>query len=234
MPARDEHHAALPVAVRPAVQLDRRMREMLHELHHHRPLAAFDVEKALHAQQVRPAHRHQRVHGARETPARHRLVVVEHETGDAVRMRRLPPRRHCARSASPARSAASDRGRRSPPRQCSAPGLSARSRADERCGRAFAGDVGLGDDQPVGEDRLLARLRRPFERRRRRSRHRPPSRPPRHGTCRRARGRWRRSAGSGEGRRARRSRSRRGGSRASRRARARPPCGARSAAGRCA
>ena len=33
---RDEHHAALAVAVRPARQLDRRMRQVLHELHHHR------------------------------------------------------------------------------------------------------------------------------------------------------------------------------------------------------
>ena len=31
-------------------------------------------------------------------------------------------------------------------------------------GGAFAGDVGLGDHQPVGQDRLPARLRRPGER----------------------------------------------------------------------
>jgi hypothetical protein len=30
--------------------------------------------------------------------------------------------------------------------------------------RAFAGDIGLGDHQPVGEDRLLACLRRPGQR----------------------------------------------------------------------
>ncbi len=34
----------------------------------------------------------------------------------------------------------------------------------ERLGGAFAGDIGLGDDQPVGEDRLPARLRRPGKR----------------------------------------------------------------------
>ena len=51
--AGDEHQAALVVAVRPFFKLDRRMRQMLHELHHHRPLAAFDLEKAFYAQQIR-------------------------------------------------------------------------------------------------------------------------------------------------------------------------------------
>ena len=64
----------------------------------------------------------------------------------------------------------------------------------ERRGGAFAGDVGLGDHQPVGEDRLLARLRRPGKRVAAGLRRRPRSPPPRRGTLRRARGRWRRSA----------------------------------------
>ena len=34
----------------------------------------------------------------------------------------------------------------------------------ERGGGAFAGDVGLGYHQPVGQDHLLARFRRPTER----------------------------------------------------------------------
>src|SRR5579859_677016 len=50
--AGDENDAAGAVVVRPAFQLDRRMREMLDVLNHHRATAAGDVEQSLDAQQV--------------------------------------------------------------------------------------------------------------------------------------------------------------------------------------
>ncbi len=94
------------------------------------------------------------------------------------------------------------------------------------------GEIGLRDHQAVGEDRLLARLRRPFERRRGRRRRRPPRPRPRRGTRRRARGRSRTSAGSGRDRRGRWSRSGCGGTAAPCPVRARPPAGAARSAGR--
>ena len=72
-----------------AVKLHRRMGQVLHKLHHHRTLAAFHGEKALHPQQVRSAQRNQRVHGFGEGRPRHRPVLRQHETADAVRVRGL-------------------------------------------------------------------------------------------------------------------------------------------------
>ena len=96
----------------------------------------------------------------------------------------------------------------------------------QRVGRAFAGDVGLGDHQPVGQDRLLARFRRPAERV-------AAGFGIDHGHHHLDMEHLAERAVGGEGlqdrawdRPARWSRSRRGGSRAVRRARARPPCGA--------
>ncbi len=67
--------------------------------------------------------------------------------------------------------------------------------------------IGLGDHQAVGQDHLLARLRRPARAWRGRSSHPPRRPPPRRRIPRPAPDRWRRSAGSVRDRRARWSRS---------------------------
>src|SRR5258705_8705834 len=46
--AGDEHEPAHAAFVRPARQLDRRVRQVLHDLHQHRAAAARNVEEALH------------------------------------------------------------------------------------------------------------------------------------------------------------------------------------------
>ena len=130
------------------------------------------------------------------------------------------------------RSRSRQRGSRSPSTAVwmAACGLSARSRAVRRSTLRRLGEIGLRDHQPVGEDRLLARFRRPLERV-------EAGDGVDHGDhhldmefARRARGRWRRSAGSGRDRRARWSRSGCAGTAAPCLARARPPdCAARPA-----
>ena len=72
------------VAIRPAFEFDRRMREVLDVLHHDRPAAAGDIENALHAQQVGAAQRDQRLHGARKCRPFDRLGQFDHEARDAV------------------------------------------------------------------------------------------------------------------------------------------------------
>ena len=60
------------------------MREVLHDLHYHRTLAAFDVEKAFHAQEIRRAQRDQHVQRARKHRPRHRAFVGVDEAADTV------------------------------------------------------------------------------------------------------------------------------------------------------
>src|SRR3984957_1683953 len=48
--AGDENDAAFAVDIGPGGELDWRMGDVLDELHHHRSLAARDIEKAFHAQ----------------------------------------------------------------------------------------------------------------------------------------------------------------------------------------
>ena len=62
------------------------MREVLHELHHHRSLAAFDIEKAFDTQQVRPAQLHQHVHRTREYGPWHWRFFGQDKTADTIAM----------------------------------------------------------------------------------------------------------------------------------------------------
>src|SRR5262245_62157759 len=48
----DEDEAAGVVGVGPRLEFDRRVRQVLDELHHHRPAAAGDIQQSLDAQQV--------------------------------------------------------------------------------------------------------------------------------------------------------------------------------------
>src|SRR5262249_16732193 len=50
--AGDEDDAAIAIGIGPDFELDRRVGEMLHILHHDRPAAALDTEDAFDAQQV--------------------------------------------------------------------------------------------------------------------------------------------------------------------------------------
>ena len=61
-------------SIGPCGELDRRMREVLHELHHHRSAAPGDVEEAFDAQEIAAAQRHQCLHGARKGIPRQRLL----------------------------------------------------------------------------------------------------------------------------------------------------------------
>src|SRR6476661_2610713 len=63
------------------------MREVLHELYHHRSSATLDIKEALYAQQIRPAQLHQGIHRSRKHGPWHWFVVSEHKAADAVAMR---------------------------------------------------------------------------------------------------------------------------------------------------
>src|SRR5262245_13366208 len=82
--SRDEHEPAGTVVVRPGCKLDRRMREVLYELHEHRAAAAGDVEQALHAQEVGTAQRQQRLHRARKRVPGEGGLIGKNEAHDAV------------------------------------------------------------------------------------------------------------------------------------------------------
>ena len=84
-----------PITLRPGVKLDRRMREMLHELHDHRTGTTGNVEKALHTQDVGAAQCHKRFHAAREHIPVNGLFAGEDEAADTVAMRRLGEKLRC-------------------------------------------------------------------------------------------------------------------------------------------
>ena len=189
------------------------MDQVLHRLEHHRPPGTGEIEQPLDAEQVRAAQRDQRLHRALEHRPDQRRLVAHDEADDAVA--NATPRR---RSPSAARWRRSARcrsgvfGSMSPftATSIAARGLRSSSIARQLLDRLAVGDVGLRDDDAVGQDRLLARLRRLLEifQPVHRVDHRE------HDLdgefSRRARGRWRRSAGSGSGRRGRWFRSARG------------------------
>ena len=85
------------LCVRPSRELDRRVGEVLHDLHQHRAAAARDVEEALHAQKVGAAQRHQGLHGARERVEVERRLLGEDEAQDAIANARPRPRSLSAR-----------------------------------------------------------------------------------------------------------------------------------------
>ena len=106
------------------------------------------------------------------------------------------------------RSGSADRGRPSTAMSIAARGLrSSQARASGASTASASARSVFDDDDAVGEDRLLARLRRPSRAFAARSRRRPPRPRPRRRIRRRARGRSRTSAGSGRDRRGRWSRS---------------------------
>jgi hypothetical protein len=72
------------------------MREVLHELHQQRSLAAFDIEKAFDTQQVRPAQLHQRIHRTRKYRPWHRRFFGQDKTADTIAVSSLPQRKGCA------------------------------------------------------------------------------------------------------------------------------------------
>ena len=50
--AGDEHDARAAIFARPALERDRRVEHVLRALHHYRSWLAFDVDQALHAQEI--------------------------------------------------------------------------------------------------------------------------------------------------------------------------------------
>jgi hypothetical protein len=54
-----EHQPGTPVAVGPVLQLDRRVRNVLHEMNHDRPATFLDRDQALDAKEIGSAHRRQ-------------------------------------------------------------------------------------------------------------------------------------------------------------------------------
>src|SRR6516164_1653695 len=80
----NEDNATVAILVRPGLQLDRRVGEMLDILHHHWTAAAGHIENALDPQKLRPAQRDQRLHGAGESGPCERLLPFEREAGNIV------------------------------------------------------------------------------------------------------------------------------------------------------
>src|SRR5689334_3586774 len=74
----------MPVSVRPALEFNWRMGEMLHELHYHRPFAVLDIEQTFDAEQVWTAQLHQGIHRPREDGPGYRIVLRQHKAADTV------------------------------------------------------------------------------------------------------------------------------------------------------
>jgi len=95
----NENKAAPAIAVGPAVEFDRRMGEVLHELHHHRAGAASHIQESLHPQQVRATQRNERLHGTSEGVPGDRLILDQGETRNIVRMGHRIGDKACAKRA---------------------------------------------------------------------------------------------------------------------------------------
>ena len=134
---------------------------MLHELHQHRSLAAFDIEKAFDTQQVRPTQLHQRIHRTRKYRPWHRRFFGQDKTADTITVGGLRNEWVALVGGRFDKTLridfAVDR------LQDLRSGIEGAQSRGQRGQPTVAGNIGLRDDETVGEYRLLARLGRPFK-----------------------------------------------------------------------
>ena len=135
---------------------------MLHELHQHRSLAAFDIEKAFDTQQVRPAQLHQRIHRTRKYRPWHRRFFGQDKTADTIAVSSL--RNEWVALVGNRFDKALRIDFTADRLQDLGPGIEGAQSGGQRAQCAVAGDICLRDDETVGEYRLPARLGRPFKR----------------------------------------------------------------------
>ena len=138
------------------------MREVLHELHQHRSLAALDIEKAFDTQQVRPTQLHQRIHRTRKYRPWHRRFFGQDKTADTIAVSSL--RNEWVALVGNRFDEALRIDFTVDRLQDLGPGIEGAQSGGQRAQCAVAGDICLRDDETVGEYRLLARLGRPFKR----------------------------------------------------------------------
>src|SRR6516164_6689738 len=82
----DEDQARSPIVVRPVLEFDRRVGDMLDNMNDHRPAAFGKRREALDAQQIGAAQTHQHRHGLLEARPAERLVKDQREAVEPVRV----------------------------------------------------------------------------------------------------------------------------------------------------
>src|SRR5580704_5719985 len=81
-----KYQPGTPVVVRPVLELDRRVRDMLHEMHHDGPATFLDRDKAFDAQKVGSAQSSQHRHSLFKASPRQRFFEDQRKTAEAVTM----------------------------------------------------------------------------------------------------------------------------------------------------
>ena len=137
------------------------MREVLHELHQHRSLTALDIEKAFDTQQVRPTQLHQRIHGTCKYRPWHRRFFGQDKTADTITVSGL--RNEWVALVGSRFDEALRIDFTVDRLQDLRPGIEGAQSRGQRGQRTVAGNIGLRDDETVGEYRLPACLGRPFK-----------------------------------------------------------------------